>query len=77
MKRPGFSLAFAVAVVAALGGCATHRHSATLGNYKVVYGEMNPVAYRWEKVKAAVAGWEVVADSEDEECSVLLLHKPE
>ena len=46
-----------------------------VGNYKVVYGQMGPAAQRWETVKAAVAGWEVVGETDDEECSVLILHK--
>jgi hypothetical protein len=46
-----------------------------LGNYKVVYGQMGPAAQRWESVKAAVAGWEVVGETDDEEYSVLVLHK--
>ena len=46
-----------------------------LGNYKVVYGQMGPAAQRWETVKAAVAGWEVVGSADEEECGVLVLHK--
>jgi len=69
----GLALAFAVLVVFA--GCATERHSATVENYKVVYGQMGPAAQRWETVKAAVAGWEVVGEADDEEGSVLVLHK--
>jgi hypothetical protein len=67
------ALAFAVLII--LTGCATKRHSATVGNYKVVYGQMGPAAQRWESVKAAVAGWEVVGETDDEEYSVLVLHK--
>ena len=67
------TLAFAVSVV--FTGCATERHSAMLGNYKVVYGQMGPAAQRWETVKAAVAGCEVVGETDDEEYSVLVLHK--
>jgi len=67
------ALVFAVSVV--LTGCASERHSATVGNYKVVYGEMGTTAQRWETVKAAVAGWEVVGETDDEEYSVLVLHK--
>jgi len=69
------SLMLAIAALAALTGCATDRHSATVGNYRIVYGQMGPAAQRWETVKAAFTGWEVVASTDDEECSVLVLHK--
>jgi hypothetical protein len=36
---------------------------------------MGPAAQRWETVKAAVAGWEVIGETDDEEYSVLVLHK--
>lgn len=69
------SAAYAATVAAVLTGCASERHSATMGNYKVVYGQMGPAAQRWETVKAAVAGWEVVGEADSEEGSVLVLHK--
>ena len=75
MRRHALRLALAFAVAAVLAGCASERHSATVGNYKVVYGQMGPAAQRWEAVKAAVAGWEVVGETDDEEYSVLVLHK--
>jgi hypothetical protein len=75
MNRHTQSLALAFAGLVVLTGCATERHSATVGNYKVVYGQMSPAAQRWETVKAAIAGWEVVGETEDEEYSVLVLHK--
>jgi hypothetical protein len=75
MRRHTHSLALVFAVLVALTGCATERHSAMVGNYKVVYGQMGPAAQRWETVKAAVAGWEVVGETDDEEYSVLVLHK--
>jgi len=75
MRRQVLNLALAFAVLVVLTGCATERHSATVGNYKVVYGQMGPAAQRWETVKAAVAGWEVVGEADDEEGSVLVLHK--
>jgi len=75
MRRHALRLALVFAVLAVLTGCATERHSAMLGNYKVVYGQMGPVAQRWETVKAAVAGWEVVGQADDEDCSVLILRK--
>lgn len=68
-------LALAFAVLTAFTGCASERHSATVGNYRVVYGQMGPAAQRWETVKAAVAGWEVVGEADDEDGSVLVLHK--
>jgi hypothetical protein len=68
-----FALVFPTLVF--LTGCATDRHSAMLGNYKVVYGQMGPAAQRWETVKAAVAGWEVVGEADNEEGSVMVLHK--
>jgi hypothetical protein len=73
MKLLNLTLAFAS--LAVLTGCATERHSATVGNYKVVYGQMGPIAQRWEVVKAAVTGWEIVGRTDDEECSVLVMHK--
>ncbi len=75
MRRHSLNLALVFAVLAVLTGCATERHSAMLGNYEVVYGQMGPAAQRWETVKAAVAGWEVVGETDDEEYSVLVLHK--
>ena len=75
MKLPILNLTLAFAVLVVLTGCASDRHSATVGNYKVVYGQMGPAAQRWETVKAAVAGWEVVGETDDEEYSVLVLHK--
>jgi len=75
MRPPALNLALAFAVLAVLTGCASERHSAMVGNYKVVYGQMGPAAQRWETVKAAVAGWEVVGEADDEEGSVLVLHK--
>ena len=75
MRWHALHLALAFAVLIVLNGCATKRHSATVGNYKVVYGEMGPAAQRWETVKAAVAGWEVVGEADDEEGSVLVLDK--
>jgi hypothetical protein len=75
MRRHALGLALVFAVLVVLTGCATERHSATVGNYKVVYGQMGPAAQRWETVKAAIAGWEVVGETDDEECSVLVLHK--
>ena len=75
VKLPILNLTLAVAFLVVLTGCATERHSATVGNYRVVYGRMGPVAQRWETVKAAAAGWEVVGETDDEECSVLVLHK--
>ena len=75
MKLLALKLTLAFAVLVILTGCATERHSATVGNYKVVYGQMGPAAQRWETVKAAVAGWEVVGGADDEEGSVLVLHK--
>ena len=75
MKPLALKLTLALAVLVILTGCATERHSAMLGNYKVVYGQMGPAAQRWEIVKAAVAGWEVVGEADDEEGSVLVLHK--
>ena len=75
MKPLALKLALAFAILVILTGCATNRHSATVGNYKVVYGQMGPAAQRWETVKAAVAGWEVVGETDDEEYSVLVLHK--
>ena len=75
MKLPILNLALALAALVVLTGCATDRHSATVGNYKVVYGEMGPAAQRWETVKAAMAGWEVVGETDDEEYSALVLHK--
>ena len=75
MKLLALKLTLAFAVLVILTGCATERHSATVGNYKVVYGQMGPAAQRWETVKAAVAGWEVVGEADDEEGSVLVLHK--
>jgi hypothetical protein len=73
MKR-GFVI-LALASPAFLAGCAGDRHTARLGNYKVIYGEMGPVAQRWEILKAAAAGWEVVGATDEEECGVLLLQK--
>ena len=75
MRRHVLNLALVFAVSIILTGCATDRHSAMVGNYKVVYGQMGPAAQRWETVKAAVAGWEVVGETDDEEYSVLVLHK--
>ncbi|HEX7618678.1 MAG TPA: hypothetical protein VF480_08165 [Verrucomicrobiae bacterium] len=75
MRRHTRNLALALAILVILTGCATERRSAMLGNYKVVYGQMGPAAQRWETVKAAVAGWEVVGEADDEEGSVLVLHK--
>jgi hypothetical protein len=75
MRRHVLNLMLAFAASVALTGCTTERHSATVGNYKIVYGQMGPVAQRWETVKAAVAGWEVVGATDDEEYSVLVLHK--
>lgn len=75
MRRHTLRLALAFTVLVVLTGCASERHSATVGNYKVVYGQMGPAAQRWETVKAAVAGWEVVGETDDEEYSVLVLHK--
>jgi hypothetical protein len=66
----------ALAAVLTLTGCATERRSATVGNYKVIYGEMGPAAQRWEIIKAALAGWEVVAEADDDDGGVLVLHKP-
>ena len=65
-----------LAALAILPGCATKRHTAQLGNYRVIYGDMGPVAQRWEIIKASVAGWEVVAEAqEEEEGGLLVLHK--
>ena len=75
MRRHLLSLTLALTASAVLTGCATDRHSAVLGNYKIVYGQMGPVAQRWETVKAAVAGWEVLGATDEEEYSVLVLHK--
>lgn len=75
MRRQIFSLLLVLGASVALTGCTTERHTATFGDYKIVYGQMGPVAQRWETVKAAVAGWEVVAAADDEENSVLILHK--
>ena len=75
MRWHTLNLTLALAVLVVLSGCATERHSATVGNYKVVYGQLGPAAQRWETVKAAVAGWEVVGETDDEEYSVLVLHK--
>jgi hypothetical protein len=75
MRRHTLKLTLAFAVLAVLTGCATNRHSATVGNYKVVYGQMGPAAQRWETVKVAVAGWEVVGETDDEEYGVLVSHK--
>jgi hypothetical protein len=58
-----------------LTSCATEQHSVMVGNYKVVYGEMGPVAQRWEIIKVSAAGWEVVAEAQGEEGGVLVLHK--
>ena len=75
MRRhiPGLTLVFAASV--ALTGCTSGRNSAVVGKYKIVCGKMGPAAQRWEIVKAAVAGWEVVASTDDEEYSVLVLQK--
>jgi ABC-type uncharacterized transport system auxiliary subunit len=76
MKRRILTLTLALAALATLAGCASDRHTATFGNYKVVYGEMGPVAQRWEIIKASAAGWEVVASAQEDDDSVLVLHKP-
>lgn len=76
MRRHILNLTLVFAALVALTGCKTERHSATVRNYRIVYGQMGPVAQRWETVKAAVAGWEVVGATDDEEYSVLVLHKP-
>ncbi len=75
MRRHVPTLALALAASVAFAGCAAKRNSAVVGNYKVVYGQMGPAAQRWEIIKAAVAGWEVVGSTDEEECSVLVLHK--
>jgi hypothetical protein len=75
MRWHALRLALAFMVLGVLTGCASDRHSAMVGNYKVVYGQMGPSAQRWETVKAAVSGWEVVGEADDEEGSVLVLHK--
>ncbi len=75
MQLPMLKLTPVLVALVALAGCATNRHSAQVGNYKVVYGPMGPAAQRWETVKAAITGWEVVGETDDEEYSVLVLHK--
>ena len=75
MRRQILSLTLVFAATAALVGCTTERHSATVGRYKVVYGQMGPAAQRCETVRAALTGWEVVASTDDEEYSVLVLEK--
>ena len=76
MRRHILSLTLVFAASVSLTGCTTERHSATVGNYKIVSGRMGAAAQRWEIVKAAVAGWEVVAATEDDDYGVLVLHKP-
>ena len=76
MKWRVLTLSLAIASFAVLTGCTSHRHTATFGNYKIVYGEMGPVSQRWETIKAAVSGWEVMGATDDEEYSVMVLHKP-
>jgi hypothetical protein len=76
MSRRLLPQILALAAVLALAGCATGRSSAAVGNYKIIYGEMGPAAQRWEIIKAAITGWEVVAEAGDEEGGVLVLHKP-
>lgn len=69
----GLTVAFAA--LATLTGCTTERHTATVGNYRIISGHMGPVAQRWEIMKASVAGWEVVGSTENEEYGILVLHK--
>lgn len=75
MRRHILSLTLALAAPVALTGCTTERHSAVVGNYKIVSGRMGASARRWEIVKAAVAGWEVVAATDDDDYGVLVLRK--
>jgi len=75
MKRHPLTLALTLASLAALAGCTTERHSAVLGNYKVIGGQMGPAATRWEIIKASVAGWEVVGSAQEDDGGVLLLKK--
>jgi hypothetical protein len=75
MKRRIPGLLLALATLFALAGCAAERHSARVGKYRIIYGEMGPVAQRWETIKAAVSGWEVVGATGEEECGVLMLRK--
>jgi hypothetical protein len=75
MKPLALKLTLVFTTLVFLTGCATDRHSAMLGNYKVVYGQMGLAAQRWETVKAAVAGWEVVGEADNEEGSLLVLHR--
>lgn len=72
-----FCRGWAILLVAlpAFSGCATQHDTAVLGDYKIIYGPMSPATRHWESFKASATGWETVGTVEDEECSVLVLHK--
>jgi len=69
------SLLFLAAIAAVLTSCATGKSSAQVGDYKIISGKLGAAAQRWEIIKESAAGWEVVASAQDEEGSVLVLHK--